>query len=71
MSTAFQVVYKTKEYICFEIKFFKLTSSNGMTLNFLVNSRKEIFHNGNENNDMSAAQERIPLPIETVTQAHN
>ena len=69
MSTAFQVVYKTKEYIYFEIKFFKLTSSNGMTLNFLVNSRKEIFHNGNENN--MSAQERIPLPIETITQAHN
>ena len=43
MSTAFQAVYKTKEYIFFEIKLYKLTSSNGITLIFLVNSRKWMF----------------------------
>ena len=56
MSTAFQAVYKTKEYIFFEIKLYKLTSSNGITLIFLVNSRKWMFHNGNENSDVSAPE---------------
>ena len=56
MSTAFQAVYKTKEYIFFEIKLYKLTSSNDITLIFLVNSRKWMFHNGNENNDVSAPE---------------
>ena len=54
MSTAFQAIYKTKEYVFFEIKLYKLTSSNGITLIFLVNSRKWMFHNGNENSDVSA-----------------
>ena len=56
MSNAFQPTYKTKESICFEIKPYKLTSSNGITLIFLVNSRKEMFHNGNENSNMSAPE---------------
>ena len=34
MSTAFQEIYKTNEYISFEIKLHKLTSSNGITLIF-------------------------------------
>ena len=43
MSTAFQAVYRTKEYICFEMKFYELTSSNGITLIFLVSTRKNPF----------------------------
>ena len=52
-----------KQYIktkCLGIKLYKLTSSNGTTLNFLVNSRKRMFHNGYENSDMSAL-ERTPF----------
>ena len=60
MSAAFQAVYKTKEHICFEIKLYKLTSSNGITLTFLVNSRKEMFHNDSENSNMSV-RERPPF----------
>ena len=41
-----------KEYICFEMKLYKLTSSSCITLIFLVNSRKGMFHNGNENSDI-------------------
>ena len=55
MSSVFQTVYKTKR-VCFEIKLYKLTWSNGITLIFLVNSRKGILHNGNENSDMSASE---------------
>ena len=60
MSTAYQAVYNTKEYICFEIKLYKLSSSNCITLIFSGNNRKGIFHNGNENSDMSAP-ERTPF----------
>ena len=49
-----------KKRVCFEIKFYKLTSSNGTTLFFSVNSRKSMFHNGNENSDMSPP-ERNPF----------
>ena len=38
----------------------KLTSSNGIKLIFLVNSSKGMFHNDNENSDMSAP-ERTPF----------
>ena len=55
MSTAFQAVYKNKKST-FWIKLYKLTSSNVIKLFFLVNSRKEIFHNGNKNSDMSIPQ---------------
>ena len=55
MSTSFQAVYKNKR-VCFEIKLDKLISSNGTTLNFSVDSRKRIFHNGNENGDISAPE---------------
>ena len=51
----FKQYIKTKR-VCFEIKLHKLTSSNGTTLNFSVNSRKRMFHNGDENNDMSARE---------------
>ena len=67
MSTSFQAVYKNKKnktcYIknkCFGIKLYKLASSNGTTLNFSVNSRERMFHNGDENSDMSAP-ERTPF----------
>ena len=43
---------KTKR-VCFEIKLYKLTSSNGITEIFSVNSRERMFHNGGENRDMS------------------
>ena len=58
MSTAFQA-YKNK-IVCFGIKLYKLTSSNSITLNFSVNSRKKMFHNGNENSDISASERRAP-----------
>ena len=56
MSNAFQPTYKTKESVCFEVKPYKLTSSNGITLIFLVNNKKEMFHNGNENSNMSTPE---------------
>ena len=38
---------------------------------FWNNSRKRMFHNDNENSEMSAP-DRVPfLPTETTTQAHN
>ena len=37
------------ERVCFGIKLYKLTSSNGITLNVLVIYRKWFFLNGNEN----------------------
>ena len=55
----FKQYIKTKR-VCFEIKLYKLTSSNGTTLNFLVSSTKRMLHNGNENSDMSAT-ERTPF----------
>ena len=45
----FKQFVKTKR-VCFEIKLYMLTSSNGTTLNVSVNSRKRMFHNGDENN---------------------
>ena len=45
----FKQYIKTKRE-CFGIKLDKLTSSNGTTLNVSVNSRKRMFHNGDENN---------------------
>ena len=51
----FKQYIKTKRE-CFGIKLDKLTSSNGTTLNVSVNSRKRIFHNGNENGDISARE---------------
>ena len=55
----FKQYIKTKR-VCFGIKLYKLTSSNDTTLNFSVNSRKRMFHNGDENSDMSAP-ERMPF----------
>ena len=54
----FEQYIRTKR-VCFEIKRYGLTSSNG-TFNFSVNSRKRIFHNGDNNSDISAP-ERIPF----------
>ena len=54
MSTAFQAVCKNKK--SFGINLYKLASSNCITLDFLVNYRKGVFHNGNENSDMSASE---------------
>ena len=48
--------YIKEKRVCFEKRPYKLTSSNGTTLNFSVNSRKRMFQNGNENSDMSAHQ---------------
>ena len=42
------------------MKIYKFTSSNCTTLNFSVNSRKRMFHNGDENSDM-LARERTPF----------
>ena len=55
----FKQYIKTKR-VCFEIKLYMLTSSYGTTLDFSINSRKRMFHNGDENNDMSAP-ERTPF----------
>ena len=55
MSTAFQAVGKAKR-VCFGIRPYKLISSNGITINFSINSRKRVFHNGNEKSDMSAPE---------------
>ena len=55
----FKQYIKTKR-VCFEIKLYKLTSSNDRTLNFSVKIKKRIFHNGNGNSDMSAP-ERTPF----------
>ena len=41
----FKQYIKTKR-VCFGIKLYMLTSSNGTTLNFSVKSRKRMFHNG-------------------------
>ena len=49
----FKQYIKTKR-VCFEIKLYKLTSSNGTTLIFSVNSRKRMFHNGGENRDVTS-----------------
>ena len=49
----FKQCIQTKR-VCFGIKLYKLTSSNGTTLKFSVNSRKRMFHNGDEISDMSA-----------------
>ena len=46
----FEQHIKTKR-LCFGIKLSKLTSSNGTTINFLVYSRKRMFHNGDENSE--------------------
>ena len=55
----FKQYIKTKR-VCFGIKMCKLTSSNGTTLNFSVNSRKKDVHNRDENSDMPAL-ERTPF----------
>ena len=55
----FKQYIKTKR-VCFEIKLYKLTSSNDRTLNFSVKIKKRIFHNGDGNSDMSAP-ERTPF----------
>ena len=46
--------------MCFGIKLYQLTSSNGTTLNFSVNSRKIMFLNEDENSD-KLAPERMPF----------
>ena len=46
----FEQHIKTKR-LCLGIKLSKLTSSNGTTINFLVYSRKRMFHNGDENSE--------------------
>ena len=55
----FKRYIKTKR-VCFGVELCKLTSSNDITLNLTVNSRNRMFHNGNENSDMSAP-ERTPF----------
>ena len=55
----FKQYIKTKR-VCFGIKLYKLTSSNSTRLTSSVNSRKRIFHNKDENSDMSAP-ERTPF----------
>ena len=55
----FKQCIKTKR-VCFGIKLYKLKSSNGTTLNVSVNSRKRMFHNEDENSDMSTP-EKIPF----------
>ena len=62
--------YIKVKIICFGIKLYKLTSPNGTTLIFLVNSRKRMFHNDNENSHISAP-ETICYLNETITQAHS
>ena len=47
------------ERVCFGIKLYKLTSSNSITLNFSVNNRKRMFHNCNENSDMSVPERTL------------
>ena len=48
--------YIKAKSVCFEIKLYLLTSSNGTKLNFSVNSRKRMFHNGDEYSDRSAPE---------------
>ena len=55
----FKQYIKTKR-VCFRIKLYQLSSSNGTTLNFSVNSRKRMFLNGDENSD-KLAPERTPF----------
>ena len=55
----FKQCIKTKR-VCFGIKLYKLKSSNGTTLNASVNSRKRMFHNEDENSDMSTP-EKMPF----------
>ena len=52
--------YIKAKRVCFVIKPYKLISSNGITLIFLVNSRNGMFHSGNQNSDM-AAPEKSPF----------
>ena len=66
MSTAFQAVYKTKEYTCFEIKLYKLTSSSGITLIFLVKAGKGYFIMA-----MTITRKNPFLPIETIALVNN
>ena len=54
----FKQYIKTKR-VCFGMKLYRLTSSNGITLNFSVSRRKRMFHNGNENSDMSAPERTL------------
>ena len=51
----FKQYIKTKR-VCFGIKTYKLTSPNGTILHFSVNIRKNMFHNGDDNSDMSAPE---------------
>ena len=51
----FKQYIKTKR-VCFGIKLYQLTSSNGTTLNFSVNSRKIMFLNEDENSDKLAPE---------------
>ena len=51
----FKQYIKTKR-VCFGIKLYKLTLSNGIILVFSLNSRKRMFHNGNGNSDVSAPE---------------
>ena len=55
----FRQYIKTKR-VFFRIKLYQLSSSNGTTLNFSVNSRKRMFLNGDENSD-KLAPERMPF----------
>ena len=51
----FKQYMKTKR-VCFGIELYKRISSNAIALNFSVNSRRMMFHNGDENSDMSAPE---------------
>ena len=51
----FKQYMKTKR-VCFGIELYKRISSNAIALHFSVNSRRMMFHNGDENSDMSAPE---------------
>ena len=54
----FKQYMKTKR-VCFGIELYKRISSNAITLHFSVNSRKMMFHNGDENSDMSGPERML------------
>ena len=58
MSTSFKQYIKTKR-VYFEIKLYKLTSSNSTTINFSFNIRKRMFHIRDENSDMSTPEKNV------------
>ena len=49
---------------CFGIKFYELTSSDGITLDFIVYCGRGMFYDNNEHSDMPTP-ERIPVSLMT------